>query len=460
MKTLYRSHFIYTLLLIIIIPIMVSVNFVWFVYNWNDTLFSQLDQNAKTLATAYSLSIAPVVNGQAAELDAKLHSMLTLDPTIRELTVYLYKDNTFVTLATTNQTKQLQLLKDAASSDAWVNDNATSGLQSIESDGHYVWSVLSPLKDSEGKKVGLLATTLTLAQANSFLTQNFIITLAILFATTFVILILVIAHFLSLGSVLRSRGRKDLETMQKSLIFQASDSLQAPLVIINKMYMALLQQGYNHLLDKEGSQYLLGIYNHSNYLTNVTKDLLDLNQLLSGEAKLNKQRVNLVTICHEIVTEQKPAVSSWGIQLSHIAPEHQVMTSVDPDRLKRVIVTVLNLIMQYSGRGKIEISYQFPHPNECSVSIKSDTFRRDSGHGSPNAQYQKTNDELDYFSELGVNYWVSEQIIERLGGTLKADVFPSQGAEFRLTFPTQGITETDQLPVPAVPTAEAPGSAR
>ncbi len=433
MKSMYRRQFAFVIFLIVVLPIAFFINFISNAYSFEQTQYSEAQNKAVLLSDSFGTAIADKLD-QNDQLQNTLVALQKKDQNIEEITVYHFRDNTFNALASTSADKQLDLLKEADSNPAWKENRTIATLQPSTAGNHFVWATSSPLRTSDGTNIGLLYTKYSTSSADAVVAHTYYQSFYVLLATVAVILLLLIAFFISIGTAKKQSAREKITAIKEYLITKAIDSFQVPLVIINRNYLALLKAGYDHLLDQKGEQYLMGMYNHARALTSSARDLLDLNKLMKGEASLQNQTVNPNTICAETLSSLENLANTWSIKLHYTPPTTTTLIQVDLSWLSRVISTLIATVMQHMLSGIISIENETTNAEAWTIIIRSETFKltgdSDVSEGPPEAVEQ------DYFTNLGVSFWVAKQVVEKMGGQLQTDFQPGQGIVLTLSFPT------------------------
>jgi two-component system, OmpR family, sensor kinase len=169
-------------------------------------------------------------------------------------------------------------------------------------------------------------------------------------------------------------------------------------------------------------------------LSRLVNDLLDSARLEGGLFSLQPQSVDLVALAREtsgaFETEQRPvAVRS---------AQTEVLTLVDPDRIRQVLENLLSNALRYAPEGipvEVEISTQRRRDGPWVVLTVSD-------HG-PGIAPDVLPRLFERFATgarspgLGIGLYLARRIAEAHGGTLSVDSTPGAGARFTLAVPSQ-----------------------
>lgn len=238
-----------------------------------------------------------------------------------------------------------------------------------------------------------------------------------------------------------TRRTEQLETANQELV-RANQELEA---FIHSVSHDLRQPlngviGFSDLLmgEKPGAlnavqkEYVGEILESGQRLLRLTEDLLQFSRL--GQQRLRKETVNLGELVSDVVRGLRNAEPQRAVEVRvGTLPE----ASADPSLLKQVFINLLSNAFKFtrhSARALIEISGE--------RSTDSRTYRiRDNGAGFDMAQahrlftiFQRLHAQEE-FEGTGVGLSIVQRIIERHGGSIRAEGAPGQGATFTFTLP-------------------------
>jgi PAS domain S-box-containing protein len=170
-------------------------------------------------------------------------------------------------------------------------------------------------------------------------------------------------------------------------------------------------------------------------LKGLVNNLLDVARLSQGRLPLTLEEVDLCEVVRDVTTVLAPDVQRTGSPL-HVTADGAVVGTWDRLRLEQVLTNLLTNAMRY-GAGR---------PIEVEVEARSDCARlvvRDFGIGiQPEAlarifgKFERAVSERHY-GGLGLGLFITRQIVEALGGTIRAESIPGKGATFTVALPRQ-----------------------
>ncbi len=231
------------------------------------------------------------------------------------------------------------------------------------------------------------------------------------------------------------RTIEKIDAARRGFVASVSHELRTPLTIM---------QGYTEALmdgvaedEQQRRKYLLNIYEEAIRLGRLVDDLLDLRRLESGMISLRMERVNVSDIIENTGAKFEDTVSGKGIRVSVNLPEGSLLAAGDPDRLKQVIINLVDNAVRFSPRGStVEVRGDLAG-DEIKVSVK------DEGPGITEDEQQLVWERFykaDSFktgrdSGSGLGLAIARQIIELHGGRVGLDSSPGAGSTFWFTVP-------------------------
>ncbi|NIP79824.1 MAG: hypothetical protein GWM90_11625, partial [Gemmatimonadetes bacterium] len=203
-------------------------------------------------------------------------------------------------------------------------------------------------------------------------------------------------------------------------------------------------QGYIHLLtigaygpvtDEQGAalERLAGIGRH---LEALVSNVLDMGHLAAGTLTLEPEPVAVADIAESALAMVALDAADAGVRLEKEIPG-DVAVLAAPDRLRQVLVQLLDNAVKYA-------------PAETAVTLTAEAVRggdsvairvRDRGPGVPPDQlesifepYRRLEPAPDS-GGFGLGLSIARALVELMGGTLRVDPGPEDGAAFVATLP-------------------------
>jgi PAS domain S-box-containing protein len=240
------------------------------------------------------------------------------------------------------------------------------------------------------------------------------------------------------GAVLTATDMTDhraLDQMKDDFIGVMSHELRTPLTAIHGSLGLLATDRFGHL-DPRGQRLLELAIASSERLVRLINDALDLERLEAGLAPVARDPLELRAAAHEAIAAMQGVALLAGVRL-HVDGE-ALWATADPARLMQVFVNLLANAIQHSPAGGAVTVSIAPGPADMAmVSV------RDEGPGVPPALLEAIFERFRLVDAsdtrhpggLGLGLALCRAIVQRHGGTLRAESRPGEGATFTFTLP-------------------------
>ena len=182
-------------------------------------------------------------------------------------------------------------------------------------------------------------------------------------------------------------------------------------------------------------------------LGKLVEDLLDVSRLESRRMKLAQDRVDLVALAEEVVSDFRGDARHHDI-VFHRTPE-PVVVQGDLQRLEQVLVNLLANAIKYSPSGGQIVVKVDKRGSEACVSVT------DPGIGIPSEEQEKlferffraANAATRNYAGLGIGLFVSHEIVQRHGGRFEVQSQVGVGSTFTFFLPlAEGEQPADSKP--------------
>jgi two-component system, NtrC family, sensor histidine kinase KinB len=223
-----------------------------------------------------------------------------------------------------------------------------------------------------------------------------------------------------------------IDRLKSEFIAAASHELRTPL--------GSLQLGLNLVLEDPGSLSprqleILGLCRaDADRLARLTRDLLDLSRLESGEHTLRLRAVDAAGLIRGAVKPLRLTAEARQLRLDVDLPASLPLVSADRLQIERVVANLLsNALRATTAGGRIVVSAA-PRPDALAISVA------DTGVGIPADQLTSI---FDAFVQVpggaaggaGLGLALCRRIVEAHGGQLTVQSRPGHGSVFTFTLP-------------------------
>lgn len=236
------------------------------------------------------------------------------------------------------------------------------------------------------------------------------------------------------------RVRKEQLLLKDRLLSNVSHELRTPLTALHQ-FVSLVADGVAGELQPQQKEYLEVALRNVQQLNKMISDLLDTTRAEAGTLRLDRQRLLLGDLAHEMVGLFRPSAASKKVDLSCLVQDRSAPVSADPSRLRQVLMNLLDNALKFTpGGGRIEVRVGTApsEPGYLQVSVadtgpglsaqaREGLFRRffqEPQEGEPKSR-----------QGLGLGLYISKEIVIRHGGRIWVESEPGQGSTFHFTVP-------------------------
>ncbi|HEY9678243.1 MAG TPA: ATP-binding protein [Drouetiella sp.] len=421
-KELEQIQNLVTLALVLgtIFSIVISVGAAWIFVNDILKRLRVVEENARLLAMRAPLKQAPMGVDEIATLDSALHNAGTVleDSRRKELAILDVATDVICSLD-----KRMRITAvSAASMHAWgyspddLLGNSVLTLQQKESEATFRAQLEEIYKTGEASEFEAILLS-SAGQPKDFLwkvnwsdeNQSFYC----------------VSHDIS--------ERRAADRMKQRFIAIVSHDLGTPLSSISATLSVLLATAQ---AVPEAAQNILRKAEESlERLTDLIRDLLDLEKLEAGKVVLDFNVVSLLDTCNAACDSIEFLAKSMNVKI--VRPNRDAVVSGDERRLIRVLINLISNAIKFSPRGgTVMVSVRDLGAN-IEVSVK------DEGPGIPEADREKIFEKFQQSSTAsttkvkgtGLGLAIAKLIVEGHKGTIGVDSEVGKGSRFFFTIP-------------------------
>jgi len=228
---------------------------------------------------------------------------------------------------------------------------------------------------------------------------------------------------------------RTLETMRSDFLATASHELRTPMTSIYGAARTLLARDGDLTADRREA-FLEMIADESERLARIVDGILMASRLDADEVALETEQCDAEQLA-ESVLEAARIRASENISLALDAADRLPRLSCDPNRLRQVLLNLVDNAIKYSPDG-----------GRVSLSIEADdeSMRfvvRDEGLGFSGDERERI---FERFFRLdpalqrgiggtGLGLYISRELVERMGGRIWAEPRPDRGSAFSVELP-------------------------
>jgi len=240
-----------------------------------------------------------------------------------------------------------------------------------------------------------------------------------------------------LGSIEGSfKSRNQTLERMKQFVADASHELRTPLVTL-RGYAELYRKGA-FKSKAQVDDAMQRIESEAIRMSSLVESLLALARL-DNDAKLTKQKADLVAVTENVITNIKAGHPKVEINLTDLAGKkitNQVVTDFDDAAIRQIFTNLLNNACTFAGEKPIRVALGNKDTNTVIEVI-------DQGEGIPKELrkkiferfYRSDNSRNRDTGGSGLGLAIVKGLVEGHGGKIAAEETKGGGATFRITFP-------------------------
>lgn len=201
-------------------------------------------------------------------------------------------------------------------------------------------------------------------------------------------------------------------------------------------------------LNKEQREFVDTIRISGDNLLTVINDILDYSKIEQGKMELDNQSFDLNNNIEEVLSLLSTVAAKKGLELLFSKSEDVPKWVVsDPNRLKQILVNLINNAIKFTEKGEVELSVSI-HKNDMEEKILLFEIK-DTGIGIPK---DKINQLFQTFSQVdssiarrfegtGLGLAISKQLTLLMGGRIWVDSELGKGSVFSFTIKVEEGSE-------------------
>lgn len=434
---------IYGILLIVLIPSLIAYNTVFIIARYNDGMDTALRRQALALGRSIYAGLEADLD-DAAKLQEDIEGISVRNTDLEKIQVLSPEGENFKVIASSERADIGQTLDFYYYQIAWLQpDNdalATDSLRlAISSDDEGLvasdkderfWLVAMPMQDRLGAKQALLSLQVSSKVIDDLTDYNRNASFYILMLTVVITILFLFITIRLWDYVILYKKIKELDQMKDEFISIASHELRTPLTSI-KGYASLLREGDYGKVTPKMLEGLDRIMSSTDRLENLVEDLLNVSRIEQGRLSVEMQAIETQPIVEEIVSQLSVTAQQKKLKLVYEKEAGKLPpASADPERLKQVLVNLIDNSIKYTETGSVTVSEE----------IKDGKLRlkiSDTGIGiSPEAQhnlfqkfYRVQSEKTRSIQGTGLGLWITRQIIELMSGNIYLESIEGRGTQ-------------------------------
>jgi len=173
----------------------------------------------------------------------------------------------------------------------------------------------------------------------------------------------------------------------------------------------------------------------------IINDILDLSKIESGKLSIESVPFNIETLVQELLALMALKAQKKAISLGHTISLSQAMIVSDPTRIRQVLENLLSNAIKFTHEGQIDLDVRLDARDSRYGMLKIAV--RDTGIGMSDQAlkeifmpfHQAQTSTTREYGGTGLGLTISRNLVELMGGALRAESQQGQGSEFTIELP-------------------------
>ncbi|MHC5744526.1 MAG: response regulator [Nostoc sp.] len=228
--------------------------------------------------------------------------------------------------------------------------------------------------------------------------------------------------------------RKQIERMKDEFVSVVSHELRTPLTSIHGS-LGMLASGLLPTDSEQGKRLLQIATDSSERLVRLINDILDIERIESGKAKMEPEICNIVDLIVQAVNVMQPLADKAAVKVSVSALSVQVLA--DCDRIVQTLTNLVSNAIKFSSPGSTVWLEAQQQGNEVLLTVK------DTGRGIPTDKLESIFERFQQVDSsdsrnhdgTGLGLAICKSIMQQHGGRIWAESALGEGSTFYVTLP-------------------------
>jgi len=240
-----------------------------------------------------------------------------------------------------------------------------------------------------------------------------------------------------------------LEAIQARDLFLsvASHELRTPLTTLQLQLQSLQRFVDRHVdLPDEIAVRLRSALRQTRRLGDLINELLDVSRIMHGKLRPERSRVDLASVVLDVVDRYQTALEKSGSELELRGVDRPIVGYWDALRIDQIVDNLLSNAIKY-GEGKPIAVEIFEEGGNAHIVV------RDHGIGISPADQERVFGRFEravstrYYGGFGLGLWITRQVVEAHGGTIRVESELGKGSTFEVVLPLEPPPGTElELP--------------
>jgi two-component system phosphate regulon sensor histidine kinase PhoR len=228
---------------------------------------------------------------------------------------------------------------------------------------------------------------------------------------------------------------KEVERVKARFMAGITHELKTPLAVI-RLHTNNLRAYQTRLSEEKQGEMLIGIQTQVKLLDQLLEDILELSRLDAGEARGERQPVNLVELADELIADLLPLAKTRLVTLLWEKPATDITVLAEKGQMKRMIRNLVDNAIKYtSAAGSVELKLASKSKNVVTIQVSDTGIGISPEHQSRIFDRFYRVDPSHNIPGTGLGLSIVKEIVTAHGGDIRVESELGAGTVFTVTLP-------------------------
>lgn len=229
----------------------------------------------------------------------------------------------------------------------------------------------------------------------------------------------------------------ELDKLKDEFVSLASHELRTPMAAIKGSISTILE-GYAGPISNESKEFLTAAYNENDRLIRLVNNLLNTSRIESGKLSFTITQVKLDELIRDVVKNLHLAGKEKNLYITYEQEGELPLVLADEDKIKEVVINLIGNALKFTSEGGITIKTEVKdgmvvtQVKDTGTGIHKEDFDllfKKFSQVKRDQKYTKS------YGGTGLGLYLSQKIIEGLGGKIWLESEVGKGTTFYFTLP-------------------------
>lgn len=235
------------------------------------------------------------------------------------------------------------------------------------------------------------------------------------------------------------------ERAKQSFLAAMSHELRTPLNAIIGFAEIIDAEVFGPLSVPQYHGYVRDILGSARHLLHIIEDVLEITRAEAGELVLNRREVDVASLIGQALVSVQGQCKAKRIKIAADLPQ-DVVIKVDPDKLARVLASLLSNAVKFSNDGSVvRLAVRLQDCGLVAITVQDKGIgMREEAIERAFAPFVQLDDDLSrQFDGSGLGLPLARLLTELHGGSIRLDSIPGSGTTATLSLPAYAPARQD-----------------